>query len=438
MKKTNWNDIPFSPKRFPFFYGWIIVAAGIFGYVASIPGQTMGVSVFTDFIMKVLDLERTPLTVAYMAGTISSGLLLSYAGQMLDRFGARVMIVVSASGLGLAVFLFSISDKIAHINNINSFYFTFSAISFIFLMLRFFGQGCMTMVTQVLIGKWFNHRRGLAAAISGIFVSFGFNGSPQILNWMVETHGWRDTCFYLSLIIGCGMSIFGWIFYRDNPEDCGLVMDGITDKAWHKKMAEKVAETKKEFTRSEAIRTFSFWSFCMGLASQALIMTGATFHIASIGSEAGLTRDASFAVFLPMAAFSIVANFVSGWISDRIRVKWLLFTMMLAQVIGTTGLLIFGTSLGRFFFMIGFGVTGGLFGTLMNVVFPRFYGRKHLGAISGLNVSMIVLGSALGPVFLSLGRSLTERYFEFLLLSILMPVVILIASLKADNPQEKL
>lgn len=41
-------DVPFAPRRAPFFYGWVVVVASTIGVVMSIPGQTMGVSVFTD------------------------------------------------------------------------------------------------------------------------------------------------------------------------------------------------------------------------------------------------------------------------------------------------------------------------------------------------------------------------------------------------------
>ena len=51
-------NIPFPPSGFPFFYGWIILAAGIVGVTMSIPGQTMGVSVFTENLLADLDIDR--------------------------------------------------------------------------------------------------------------------------------------------------------------------------------------------------------------------------------------------------------------------------------------------------------------------------------------------------------------------------------------------
>ncbi|HCE06906.1 MAG TPA: hypothetical protein DEQ62_11315, partial [Verrucomicrobiales bacterium] len=43
---------PFAPSACPFFYGWVIVFAATIGTIASIPGQTMGFTVFTDVLME--------------------------------------------------------------------------------------------------------------------------------------------------------------------------------------------------------------------------------------------------------------------------------------------------------------------------------------------------------------------------------------------------
>ncbi len=82
-------DIPFAPRRFGFFYGWVIVAASTLAVFASVPGQTIGVGVFTDYLIEALGLSREQLSLAYMFGTLASGLLIPLAGTVLDRIGIR-------------------------------------------------------------------------------------------------------------------------------------------------------------------------------------------------------------------------------------------------------------------------------------------------------------------------------------------------------------
>ena len=72
MKPLLSQDLPFKPSKFPVNYGWIILIAGICGVIMSIPGQTMGVSVFTDYLIEALKIERFELSNACLLYTSPS------------------------------------------------------------------------------------------------------------------------------------------------------------------------------------------------------------------------------------------------------------------------------------------------------------------------------------------------------------------------------
>ena len=74
-------SFPFEPKKFPFFYGWWIPVVATFGMLASIPGQTIGVGVFTEHLLSVSNLSRLDLSIAYMLGTVGSSLLFHTGGS---------------------------------------------------------------------------------------------------------------------------------------------------------------------------------------------------------------------------------------------------------------------------------------------------------------------------------------------------------------------
>ena len=59
------SDWPFPAARVPVFYGWVIAALSTLGFLMSIPGQTMGMAVFTDPLIEALSLSRTQLSMAY-------------------------------------------------------------------------------------------------------------------------------------------------------------------------------------------------------------------------------------------------------------------------------------------------------------------------------------------------------------------------------------
>ena len=101
--KSRWNDFPFSPRNVPFFYGWVILLASIFGLLMSAPGQTIGVSTFTDYLIANIGLNRNQISTSYMIGTITSSLLLTWAGKMYDKYGARWTGMAATLLLGLVL-----------------------------------------------------------------------------------------------------------------------------------------------------------------------------------------------------------------------------------------------------------------------------------------------------------------------------------------------
>ena len=106
-------------SRFPFFYGYIIVLSGTIGVLMSVPGQTVGISVFTDHLIDDLQISRDNLSLAYLLGTFGSSLILTYAGKFFDRFGARITSVLAALFLGFSLFYLSeilIIENIIHLN----------------------------------------------------------------------------------------------------------------------------------------------------------------------------------------------------------------------------------------------------------------------------------------------------------------------------------
>src|SRR6056297_3090521 len=106
------NNIPFKPGKIPFFYGWVILFASIIGVLFSAPGQTMGVSTFTDYLIDAIGINRNQISTAYMIGTIASSFLLTWAGRQYDKFGARWTAMAASLLLAFVLVLLSQSDRL--------------------------------------------------------------------------------------------------------------------------------------------------------------------------------------------------------------------------------------------------------------------------------------------------------------------------------------
>lgn len=429
----NWANIPFKPAAWPFFYGWVIVACSSIGIIASVPGQTIGVGVFVDYLSEAMALSSNDLSTVYLIATLVSSLVMPFAGRLLDRWGARVSAILAAAGLGASLCGFAWCTRISPTGDIAWFRAMFT-ICVLFFGIRFFGQGSLTLVSRVMLARWFEHRRGLATSISGIFVSIAFTGGGAwILNFIVVQLGWQQAYIAMALAIGLGVAGLAALLFRDNPEDCGLPRDGFNVSATRRKTSAVFAV--KERTALEALRTLPFWAFNLGLALHAMLMTAVAFHLASLGDAYGLDRAATYAVLLPMPIFSISGSFLCGWMCDRFNQKWSLLLMTTSLTLGVAMIPAINTFAGKVGIIAGLGISGGCFGVVSTVVFPHFYGQKHLGAINGVSMFVVVSASALGPKFFSLFVGHTGDFRFALFVSCLMPLVIAALSLFVPRPE---
>ena len=449
---------PFDPSRLPFFYGWVVALLSTAGVLASIPGQTMGLSVFTDSVLGATGFSRLGFSNAYLVGTVASGLMLPLGGQWIDRFGVRPVALFACTVLGATLVLLSSVDGMIA-------FFGWSAggaaaallMCVLFFLLRFSGQGLLTLTSRTMLGRWFERRRGLVAAGSGALVGFGFSAAPLILLWWIERSGWRGAwreMAFLLLVAG----VVAVLLFRDRPEDVGLEIDGgangkdlqvdedleraaegsgLDVRGWDVgggASAEVPEEHEMDVAvldvpRAVAIRTFGFWLLTVTISIQALVGTALTFHIVDLGAEHGMAAQQAVRLFLPMSVVSIGVGFLVGWLVDRAPMMRLVQLMLVAEVFAFLGPIYLSTLPGKAAMVIGWGIAGGCYGPLTVAALPRLFGRTHLGAISGVMTMCLVIASALGPAIFAFSRSVSGSYETALWGSVALPAGLLAVTL---------
>lgn len=437
-------DFPFRPASLPFFYGWVILGASTLGVIMSVPGQTMGVSVFTDHLLAATGLSRLELSNAYLIGTITSGLTLPFGGTLVDRFGVRPSIVIASLGLAATLAFLAHADLIAAALSTRWPTIPATAAAFAFLTLaftgiRFMGQGMLTLTSRTMLARWFERRRGLVTALSGPFVSFAFAGAPLLLSAWIQRAGWRGAWLEMAVVVAVLMGGVGWLLYRESPEACGLRLDGddaplapsstaAADAAPHDAPA-------RDFTRPEALRTAAFWLVTLGIGSQAMVGTGITFHIVDLGAEMGLDESRAVGIFLPIAVVSACVGFLAGAAVDRFPVRQLIMVMMAAQGVMFAAMAHFADPWLRLAAVAGWGIASGFYGPLTVAALPGFFGRTHLGAIQGAMMSAIVIASALGPSALAALRDVFDSYVPGLYAMVALPLIVFAAAPFTRDPR---
>lgn len=438
--EDSFSNKPFAPKKLPFFYGWVIVFAGTLSVIMSMPGQTIGISAFKNHIRDAMGLTDISISTAYMIGTIASAIMLTYAGKLLDIIGARLMAPLAAIGLGIITFAFSKCDSIANVvSNIlptsTAGYSAMLVLSLLFFFLRLTGQGMLTLTGNNMISKWFNYQRGFATGIAGFFIQPAFSGAAYIFFILITACGWRASWQIFGSIAIFIFAPIALLLFRDNPEASGLIPDG------HKYINSGKKHTTHtiihQFSLKEARKTLAFWVFAGTLMMSGLFITALSFDIENIFAAAGMTKNTAFASFLPGCILSMIARPFFGKLADKVELKHIIRI----QIAGMS-LLMIGTAFLMpgpilWLYVIGMGINSACFGLILTITWPNFYGRKHLGAISGQVMSLIVFSSAIGPWFFNRLKSMTGNYSNASMVCLAVIAVIFLLTFVIKHPQKE-
>ena len=206
--------------------------------------------------------------------------------------------------------------------------------------------------------------------LSTILLLLHFSFIPAVFNWLRELAGWRG-----AWVLAGGWRRFVYvafvlIFYRDKPEDSGLLPDGITPEELEQELKEATADDiEEDWEYSEVLRNYTFWIFNISLAMYSLVITAVTFHISSIFEVAGRGNDEAFGMFKYAAAIGVVINLTVGFLSDmkffKHRLHWMLLVLVASLVLELVGVALFDSLQCVSLIIIGQGVSSGVFGAAL-------------------------------------------------------------------------
>ena len=405
----------------PVYYGWFILAAAGIGMVATSPGQTYSVSIFIEHFISDLGLSRSLVSTLYTLGTLTASFALPFVGRQIDRRGPRVMVGVIAALLAMAcVYMGFVQNAVM--------------LGIGFVLIRMLGQGSLGMVSSNVINHWWVRRRGTMLSIAGVLTGLLGSGSfPSLVNALIGAFGWRSSYMLLGLMLAVVMLPVGLIFFRRQPEDYGLLPDGVKSSSTGG-TAGAQGFVEEHWTRAEAVRTPAFWIIGLASACISMLGTGLQFHMVSIFSDAGLSAGAAAAAFMPIAVTGAVVRIVSGVLVDRVPVRFLLSAALVGQAMSLVMAPRLHDATTALAYGVVLGITGSVHMTVSAVVWAKYFGRRHLGSITGVASLVGVAGSALGPMPMGIARDLFGSYHLTLTVAAALPLVLSIVALFARRP----
>ncbi|MFO8148971.1 MAG: MFS transporter [Trueperaceae bacterium] len=410
--------------RSPVFYGWLVLAVATVGMMMTIPGQTVGVSIFIDWIIADLSMSRSQVSTLYLVGTLAGSLVLPFVGRFVDRRGPRLAVVVIAAAFALAcVWMGFVQGTVTLLVG--------------FTLIRALGQGSLSVISVHSVAICFVHRRGVAVGLLGVGMAAWVAIFPSLIERLLVPFGWRATYMLLGALVAVTILPLGGLVFRDRPERFGLMPDGHAPpaSAADDTRADHIAgeaevdrgtgpdddvapvAAQADYTAAEARATLTFWLFAGGLFLTSCFGTALTFHHYAILAQGGIDRTLAAAAFVPVGVMGAVGNLGTGLLITRVPPRFLLAAQLL--ILGA-GLVLAGRLSGDAVVWVYGGMIGlrnGMHTSLEGNVFAHYFGRRHIGAIRGQVATAMVVGSSIGPLVFAFGHDLTGTYAPVMLLA---------------------
>ena len=395
-----------------FFYGWIIVGIANIGIFSSGPGQSHTFSVFVEPISQDLELSSASIASAYGLATLIAAFLLPYMGKIIDRYGARVSLIIISIILGISCIFFGAASN-----------FLMLTVGFGFL--RFFGQGSLMLGCANLVSQWFDSKRGFAMSLMALGFGMSMAVHPPLSQLLIDEYGWKYAWIILGvstwIIMVPALFILAW----NNPENIGLKPDGVKKS----NLKNDKVETIEGLNLTEALKENSFYILAAMWFGMAMLVTTLHFYQVTILTNQGITTEFAASLFTVSAFAMVVFMPLVGKFFDNFPTKYVLATGLLINSISLISITYSNNEAYSLFYAVSFGINNAFSMTMFGYIWPRYFGRKHLGSIQGTGQMIGVIGASLGPLPVGfaidyLGSSLiTIRYLS--VYPIIMAVIII-------------
>jgi MFS family permease len=360
------------------FFGWYVVAGTFVAQMVVFGFFTYSVSLLVPLVREEFAVSMEQVMYSLTAGTFMGMILLPLAGVMLDRYPVRW--IMTAGTLMFAGGLWAL----AHASSVTQFILIFG------LTMSSANAFAGSPASQATISRWFTVSRGRALGISAVGTSVGGIAIPALVNFWIETDGWRGSLENLALCILLIVLPILVLTIRGRPSDIGLLPEGGASDT-------KVTAGISELKLGDIIRHPGYWY--IGLTVGLLVSVYITI-LASITTYAtglGASADQASSLIMAVAGMGLIGKLAFGVAADKLNLKvglWLamLFVfiafmlmasepeypvMLLAAAflgLASGGMLpVWGAMMAKVFGLISYGRAMGLMGPLITLlVMPGF------------------------------------------------------------------
>ncbi|WP_160008317.1 MFS transporter [Rhizobium sp. 18055] len=364
-------------------YRWVIVGAGALMTCVAL-GAMFSLAIFQEPIALDTGWSHIGIASAMTLNFIVMGFGGFFWGAASDRFGPRIVVLIGAALLGLALVLSSRAGTLLQ------FQLAYGVLV---------GLAASTFFAPMIAATtaWFDENRGLAVSL----VSAGMGVAPMTISpfarWLISAYDWRTA----MLIIGIGAWVLlvpAALLVRRAPEADG-------DAAAAEMPADRAAAPLSQVFRSPQFIVLGLTFFACCAAH-----SGPIFHMVSYATICGVAPMAAVSIYSVEGLAGLGGRLVYGTLADRIGVKPVLVGGLLIQAVVLMGYL-FVSKLGEFYMLaLVFGSAYGGVMPLYAVLAREYFGPKIIGTVFGAATMLSSLGMAFGPL---IGGWIFDRFGNY-------------------------
>jgi sugar phosphate permease len=360
-------------------------------------------SVFFLPLKRDLGVSSTAISLLYGAARLEGGFEGPFVGYLIDRFGARKLILIGSTLTGLGLILLTLVDS----------FVTFFLV-YVFIVSLGSNAGFFHPISAA-VNQWFIRHRGLGFSVITASGSIGGMIMAPLLSFIILNYGWRTGAAVAGLMI-LAVSIPAALPFKRSPEEVGLHPDGRAPSEACGKASNpgvRIA-VERSFSVREATRTLHFWLLMTCICLRLMVTVGLNTHFIPLLVWKGMS-EATSAYLLGLFAFlSVPLAIGMGWIGDRWNKARLSSLCILPIILAMMGMIFFQGEAILYFFPIAFAFVMGT--TPLNwALIGDFFGRGSYATLRGIMGIGYGVGTFLSPIYAGWIFDRTESYDVVLL-----------------------
>ncbi|WP_321871834.1 MFS transporter [Paraburkholderia tropica] len=367
-----------------------------FGY-APMFNATAGI--FAPSILQEFHWTHEQAAVSYAASMGGLAVASPLIGVLMDRFGVRRVILVSAIVFSLALACMGIQSGERG---------TWLALS---IIVGVFGAATSVLGYLAILPQWFDKRLGLATGFAMIGLGAGAAAAPAAAHYLISMLHWRHAYQVLAGVSFVGSMLALSLLKERRPST-------LADKHAARHSSMPAGDLPFSPVKLGVIFVVAF------LASSATLSLNP--HLPALLLDRGLSGAAAAKCASAVGIGLLIGRLLSGFLMDRFHAPFVGATFLLAGACGTL-LLLNATSLQSALLASALaGLAIGAEGDLLSYLVRAYLGMKKFGRNYGIAFAGYALGAVFGP--LAAGRYV-DTYGNFELPLQVAPALLIAASL---------